>query len=322
MKVSLRSRAGAAANDCTGRSAFTLVELLVVIGIIAVLIAILLPALNAARRQARVVQCASNMRQIAQSLLMYANANKGTLIPIEIFSGGPYPDGMTWKAELVKQKYISAPNAWDDSSGTPRLTYPDTNRSVFHCPEGLTVEERNPAQSNAQGKWPTDPLNNASYIGSPDRRNPRTDGDKPFGVVTWYQLNGRLGIASQVWPGGARAAPHVYYRNVGDLANPGFGRKLSFIKKSSVMVMVVESADQNYLDQAFQPYPNPPGGCYLARLGARHGKRTANGMNAYSNFAFFDGHVSLLPTQPIVEAPDLVQIGEASGTLFYLSSQK
>jgi prepilin-type N-terminal cleavage/methylation domain-containing protein/prepilin-type processing-associated H-X9-DG protein len=64
------------------RGGFTLVELLVVIGIIALLIAILLPSLNKAREQAKRVACGSQVRQFCQALIMFANENKGRLMDV------------------------------------------------------------------------------------------------------------------------------------------------------------------------------------------------------------------------------------------------
>jgi prepilin-type processing-associated H-X9-DG protein len=72
MKESLRHRRLAA---------FTLVELLVVIGIIAILVALLLPSLNTARNQAKRVNCLAHLQQCGQALVMYANQNKGFLPP-------------------------------------------------------------------------------------------------------------------------------------------------------------------------------------------------------------------------------------------------
>lgn len=90
-----------------GRRGFSLVELLIVIGIILLLLAILLPALNAAREHAKRVNCMSNMRQLTAAWLMYANDNRGRFCSSEIQDvtvtgvssingGAPVRNGFFW----------------------------------------------------------------------------------------------------------------------------------------------------------------------------------------------------------------------------------
>src|SRR5688500_2704556 len=83
----------------SARRGFTLVELLVVIGIIALLVSMLLPALNKAREAAMRASCLSNLKQIATLLNMYATEYKGG-VPIGYISQGPVKIGSaSWREQ-------------------------------------------------------------------------------------------------------------------------------------------------------------------------------------------------------------------------------
>lgn len=90
------------------KAGFTLVELLVVIGIIAVLIAILLPALSRARVASERLACASNMRQIGMAFAMYANDFSGAIPPAYVRADG---QETTWYTLLMPYVgYQASPN--------------------------------------------------------------------------------------------------------------------------------------------------------------------------------------------------------------------
>lgn len=111
------------------RNAFTLVELLVVIGIIALLISILLPSLSRARQTATSIQCASNLHTIGHALQLYANDHAGKL---------PFSSNGGWADIWVGQ--VSAYLGSDISAG-------GSFHPAMRCPDAQTVTQ------NGNGAW-------------------------------------------------------------------------------------------------------------------------------------------------------------------------
>jgi len=117
------------------RFGFTLIELLVVVGIIALLLAMLLPAMSRAREQAKVVQCASNLRQVANAFHMYLEDSRQTVFWRSADLGR---DGMDWYVyggQGTGNVYQGAQgNFFNQWIPRPLNKYVMRNLSTFRCP--------------------------------------------------------------------------------------------------------------------------------------------------------------------------------------------
>ncbi len=233
-------------------SAFTIVELLIVIGIIAVLIAILLPALHRARQQAGQIACMSNLRQLGIIYSLYANDNGGQ-IPLGYSNGRPWTGyilhdtggfpiaGRIYKAGLLKQ--------------SPR---------AFYCPSQRDARWQFNTPTNV---WPaegtTPPVGNQIRVGYTSRPSVQWSGAaspgdlKPIGPYTkLFNLKSQAILADIIGiPKNSPDYTNVHHRSLNVLY-------------SDISVHSIERGVYDPIQKLIEPYPpttsgGPPYSLYI-----------------------------------------------------------
>jgi prepilin-type processing-associated H-X9-DG protein len=259
-------------------AAFTLVEVLVVIGIIAVLIAMLLPALNGARQRAMATQCLSNLRQLGQAFVIYNSENKGFVIPSYTMTGvagGADVPLEGWAPILDRDKLVKGERRNDGS--------------VFVCPAMLDIEGMRGGQTGADpGKprgwmdWPNLRLG----VDNVPTTIPQRGFTKIIRVGYWINADNPIGSATTVVP------DRYYTASVG--YGPGTnGLLLNYTKTSRFRrpSRLITLADGVYAGRQSDTRL----GVVNSRIGYRHPNQTAN-------VAFADGHAERLRSEQFPRA--------------------
>lgn len=243
------------------RSAFTLVELLVVLAIIVILIALLITAISAVREQSKTTACLGNLRQIGHAINMYGADHKGLLLPADLRD--PNFDNIdnrwgNWATILVQGKYLTAPDQSDPNT-------PPAQSSVFRCPNGIDEN------GVSNGAYMTDRYSGlqAGYWRR-QAMNLHPDGSltPSITIYTWYGINAdRVG------------EEYPFFRVPSDTRREKL-HSFSEIASPSEMVMIYDGFFKH-------------GGEARLMANARHKRRTV------TNFLFADGHAGSVETDTL-----------------------
>lgn len=250
------------------RHAFTLVELLVVIGLIAVLISILLPALARARAAANNVACLSNLRQFGSAMLMYANDNRGML---------PLLKQPNWDGSY---HWFQALSAYLGKEAPPGAATADISKVLKACPEWTVMLDATSPSHIGYG------MNSRMAVGQ--------------GL---YPPNAPAGQPAEWWFTHMMYDP----ANVNGVSN-GLGiTKLNRYRRTSQVILMGDSTDWVLQLSGTASFPwfelarntgqtnSVPGTEWFKCDPERHNRRRS------ANYLFLDGHAESLGLRPAFE---------------------
>jgi len=180
----------------TPNASFTLIELLVVVAIIAVLVALLLPALSAARDQGRTLQCQTLLRNIGAAMVAYANDHRDELMP---WVQGSAVDGRGWNPGVWSGVLVGGWNRVIDGTTTIGFSGPNYigltpyQTNPYRCPKdmpilvGDDVDLTSSFVYNDQAPW--------TYSRQPTRNITRFDRPSAFVLIPeWWGADWSAGL--------------------------------------------------------------------------------------------------------------------------------